>query len=376
MAQEASAGRISSAVKDVSSLAIDGRQARSTIRGTIGAIVEKFSADAYTNNGAALYDAASRTAAGNPRLSVLDRTARGQLLTSGEAQGAIKGALRNAFERGGETAQQAAQYSLGVLGVSASGLRTGANNVPTSSKRSIEMQDPMFVPPLRDVGKDLPCWPNQSSLSVFMTRGLSVWLGQYAFYSVIVIFGLIFLFGRQLDEFLRWVGYDSQFVSHFFFLRDQYSHWVGDKRYDQIGVEPFRLLEITIWLSLALWGTRFLAGILFLKQYDKLYLEMDRNIDAKAKMYIALIFAVFGLFVVVELQDFVESGAVLFAFKQSPKLFFYVISLTYCGLIGMVAKPALFFAWKKFRKNRPGVVLWRDELAAEARQLRRTTSTG
>ena len=156
------------------------------------------------------------------------------------------------------------------------------------------MQDPMFVPPLRDVGKDLPCWPNQSSLSVFMTRGLSVWLGQYAFYSVIVIFGLIFLFGRQLDEFLRWVGYDSQFVSHFFFLRDQYSHWVGDKRYDQIGVEPFRLLEITIWLSLALWGTRFLAGILFLKQYDKLYLEMDRNIDAKAKMYIALIFAVFG----------------------------------------------------------------------------------
>jgi hypothetical protein len=123
------------------------------------------------------------------------------------------------------------------------------------------MEDPMFVPPLRDVGKDLPCWPNQSRLAVFLTRGLSVWLGQYAFYSVVVIFALIFLFGRQLDNFLWWVGYDSQFVSHFFFLRDQYSYWIGDKRYDQIGVEPFHMLEITIWLSLALWGTRFFETI-------------------------------------------------------------------------------------------------------------------
>jgi hypothetical protein len=228
------------------------------------------------------------------------------------------------------------------------------------------MEDPMFVPPLRDVGKDLPCWPNQSRLAVFLTRGLSVWLGQYAFYSVVVIFALIFLFGRQLDNFLWWVGYDSQFVSHFFFLRDQYSYWIGDKRYDQIGVEPFHMLEITIWLSLALWGTRFLAGIIFLKQYDKLYMEMDRMVDGKARMYIALVFGIFVLYVVIELQEFVNSGAVLLALKQTPKLFFYVISLTYCGGIGMVAKPALFFAWERFRKNRPGAVLWRDESAAQA----------
>jgi hypothetical protein len=230
------------------------------------------------------------------------------------------------------------------------------------------MQDPMFVPPLRDVGEhDLPCWPNQSRLAIFLTRGLSVWLGQYAFYSVIVIFALIFLFGRQLDLFFRWTGDDSQFVSHFFFLRDQYSYWVGDKRYDQIGVEPFRMLEITIWLSLAVWGTRLLAGIVFLKQYDKLYMEIDRTIDGKPKIYLGLALAASGLYMVIELQGFVNRGAVLLALKQTPKLFFYVVSLVYFCSILIVAKSALFFAWQGFRKSRPGAVLWRDKSAAEAR---------
>jgi hypothetical protein len=94
-------------------------------------------------------------------------------------------------------------------------------------------------------------------------------------------------------------------------------------------------------------------------------MEMDRMIDGKAKMYIALAFGIFVLYVVMELR--VDSGAVLLGLKQTPKLFFYVISLTYFGGILMVAKSALFFAWERFRKNRPGVVLWRDESAAEAR---------
>src|ERR1700681_1329691 len=95
-------------------------------------------------------------------------------------------------------------------------------------------------------------------------------------------------------------------------------------------------------------------------------MEMDRMVDGEARMYIALVFGIFVLYVVIELQEFVNSGAVLLALKQTPKLFFYVISLTYCGGIGGVGQPALFFAWERFRKNRPGAVLWRDESAAQA----------
>lgn len=225
------------------------------------------------------------------------------------------------------------------------------------------MRDPLlFTRCVLDPDAYLPCWPNQPGIVIFMTKGLSRMLSLYLLYVAPIVFLIMFAVKGPLNRALNLIGFTDDTVSHFAFLREQYYRLIEDGMRKDISIIDYHVLEITILISIAVWGGRFLCGLLFLRQYDKLYLEILKYSHPD------MLFGwLAGLMIIAVPLTFPGSmttkGTLVSAvLRNSPSAILWAMMATcYFWSFCIIAKSCLFFAWKLFRQYAPWANLWHNE---------------
>jgi hypothetical protein len=107
-------------------------------------------------------------------------------------------------------------------------------------------------------------------LTVILTK--SPYLVVYFFFlAPPFAFVLPFAFEQQADKALRFFGYDNNFVSSFPFIRSLYFHLTSARWIGPLDVGYFHLLDAIVWGSIFVFGTRLLATLVYLKQYDDFF---------------------------------------------------------------------------------------------------------
>jgi hypothetical protein len=223
-------------------------------------------------------------------------------------------------------------------------------------------------------GVKLPCWPDASRLAGLMTGDLSRVVFSYFVIGPFFGFALLFAFDQQLDSVLRLVGYDDNSASYFPFIRDLHSYFVASPSLGHVDIAYFHMLDVVLWLSIAVWGTWFATGIVFIRQYDDffrvfLYHMSKRHRGRRLVVYLSWIWVLLIPFVLTfgsMKAKLLRDPQIIFFIARLPKLFFLILAWAYyyCGGLAF-SLIALFFIWKIFRQKWPGVVLWRPEMHGE-----------
>lgn len=120
-------------------------------------------------------------------------------------------------------------------------------------------------PQSRARGAKIPCWPNPSPLTIFFTRDLNRFIYRFAYTRMLILFVVLFLFDRQVDRLLDLVGYRSDFVSYFPFLRALHAHLISTVGIENVSAAYFHVLDACLWMAIAVWGTRLIAGLFLLR---------------------------------------------------------------------------------------------------------------
>ncbi|MGA9949989.1 MAG: hypothetical protein WBQ24_17200 [Xanthobacteraceae bacterium] len=163
-----------------------------------------------------------------------------------------------------------------------------------------------------------------------------------------------------MDIALRPLGYDDGFVSYFPFVRYLYSHLISFNENYRPDIIYFHVLDITVWMSIAVWGIRLVTGTIFLKQYDALYLIVSRRLS---DMPLGLRWAFYGGLAWVVLATFAityvpvqpkmfRDPEINFVVSHFPGAFVFLFASTYYVFGFLLTEPTLFLLWKLVRQRR------------------------
>jgi hypothetical protein len=212
----------------------------------------------------------------------------------------------------------------------------------------------------------IPCWPNPSRLTLLLTRDLYRLIYGYAYIGLLLLFVFMFVFHEQVDSVLWLFGYNADFVSYFPFFRVLFfrlneSVWPG-----HVSVTYFHVLDLSLWLSLATWGTRLAAGLIFLKQYDDLYRSFSIRLAETPRgrvrgTWIATILlfpAPFFITYALMQPKILNDPEFVFLTTRLPTAYFLGLSVVYFFFASGIVEISLFLFWKVLRQKRRGVVLW------------------
>lgn len=201
----------------------------------------------------------------------------------------------------------------------------------------------------------VPCWPNPSKLTLLLTKGFERFTGNLRFQIIFVVaalYALDDLAGRALQL----AGYHD-----LLFYSRQYAD-VGSQN-PSIKLVHFQLLEIIELFSVTFWGARVVAGLVYLKQYDRFFLGVSKR-DDYWRLYVAPLLGVASLCITVYLA-WPPGKSFLLLMKSLPRVYFCMISIVWFGSLTWIASGVLFICWKLFRQCWPAAVLWRDPSQAQ-----------
>jgi hypothetical protein len=196
--------------------------------------------------------------------------------------------------------------------------------------------------------RTIPCWPNPSRAVVFFTKGVGHLTSDLIF-QLPFVFVILFVFDDFIGRLLHSIGYDSLIL-----LQAQYLY--VSSRLADIRFVDFQVLEITIWLSIAIWGSRFILGFVFLKQYDRFFMMFSE--PHKIKVYGLFILGILGVYFMMNVKFTVAARLIFALMKYFPRAYFVLIATFLFWYLWMISVSLLFIVWKIFRQNRRGAVLW------------------
>jgi hypothetical protein len=230
----------------------------------------------------------------------------------------------------------------------------------------------------------VPCWPNPSELTVLLTRDLRRILYPYVLIGAFVLLTVMLLFAPQVDIAMRLLGYEADVVSYFPFLRIFYFRLLSYNLIPAAAVSYFHILDVALLLSLAVWGFRLAAGIIFLKQYDDLYLKLSRRLaeTPRGRLFCAFLGVIVLLqlplgttYLMIQPKVFSAPEFVLLM-AYLPAVYFLMFAALFWLSGFFVSELLLFLLWIVVRRYRPGVVLWRDRNAAMTDMVQPPEMTG
>ena len=175
-----------------------------------------------------------------------------------------------------------------------------------------------------------------------------------------VLILLMFVFEQQVGEALGLIGYDSNSVSYFPFVKNMYLQLASSNRLASIDVTHFHLLDVVLWLSIAVWGSWLAAGIIFLDRYDPMLGSgfsrlSERYRGRRLYLYFCWIFMLSGP-VVMSIPPRLDNPEVRYVLTHIPKFYFFLVALTYyfCGglLLSFSVLLLIWFISKTFRQDR------------------------
>jgi hypothetical protein len=212
----------------------------------------------------------------------------------------------------------------------------------------------------------IPCWPNPSQLTLLLTRGLVTVVFGYFLMGMFFALILMFAFEQMVDNVLWAIGYDTNTVSYFPFLRDLYSHLRASPRIGDLNLTYFHILDIAVSLSILVWGVWLAIGILFLKQYDAYFgVAVPRIVASYERkrfvLYVGWSLMLSSPFLVTYLlmqPKLTHDPEIAWLITNHPKVLFFILAMMYHFGGFLISFTVLFLAWKIFRDNWPGVVLW------------------
>lgn len=215
-------------------------------------------------------------------------------------------------------------------------------------------------PQSRARGAKIPCWPNPSPLTIFFTRDLNRFIYRFAYAGALILFVLLFLFSQQIDHLLTVLGYNSDFVSYFPFLRALYAHLISSVRVAHLSTAYFHILDVCLCVSLAIWGGRLTAGVFFLRQYDGFYRGVSLAIarTPRLKVYGGLLGAILILltpfFLTWDLMrpDTLKNPETILVLNLLPSAFFLSLAVMYFFCTGVAVEVSLFLLWRILRQRR------------------------
>ncbi len=208
--------------------------------------------------------------------------------------------------------------------------------------------------------RTVPCGPNPSRLTVLLTRDLNGIIYRYLFPHLCIVFAILILFAKPLDFALRPLGYDNGFVSYFPFVRYLHSHLISFNENAHPDIAYFHVLDLTVWMSVAVWGSRLVAGVVFLKRYDALYLMVSRRLSKmplglRCAFYAGVAWGVLVTFAItyVPVQPkMLRDPEVNFVISYLPGAFIFLFATAYYVLGFLLTELALFLLWKLVRQRR------------------------
>lgn len=212
----------------------------------------------------------------------------------------------------------------------------------------------------------LPCWPNASKMTIFLTLGITRFIFRYSFILIPLIFFPMFLFAHEIDRALDLVGYDSQFVSEFPFIRGWYLRMTEFPATRNVELAYFHVLDLAMSLTIAVWASWLVTGIVFLKQYDHFFQIMGGRLLAPHPVQLSLSF-ITALALPFILYYGTGSSKIMhdiaWCITELPILFFTFVAFAYFVYGYIATFGVLFILWKIFRGMWPGAVLWSEETA-------------
>lgn len=213
------------------------------------------------------------------------------------------------------------------------------------------------------LGVRVPCWPNPSWLTVLLIAYVGV-VHRCLFKQIIFTLVLAFIFVGPVDFGLQAIGYHNDFVSYFPFLRELYSAISQSSRLGPVSTAYFHFLDVVIWPSIAVWGSRFLAGIICLKQYDDFYQFFVARLNAipigaRLVAYLGFVlfsFAPFGMAYLGHQPTVLNSPLVIMLIRY--RVWFLVCAIVYYCSGFFIAEIWLLVLLKIFRQHWPGAIVW------------------
>jgi hypothetical protein len=174
---------------------------------------------------------------------------------------------------------------------------------------------------------------------------------------------LMFIFEREVDSALELAGYDRNFISYFPFVRNLYFRFVLYYRgAGNLDVAHFHMLDVTVLLSIVVWGGWLTAGFIFLKYDNGFQLFCNRVAERfrgrELFLYFSWIFALSGPIILsITPRVPVTNPEMLFLLTYIPRLYFFVVAIAYYFFGGFLySLSILFVVWKVFCQNRPRLV--------------------
>jgi hypothetical protein len=214
----------------------------------------------------------------------------------------------------------------------------------------------------------VPCWPNPSTLTLLLTRDLRRILYPYVLVGIFALLTVMLLFAPLFDSALRLLGHEADVVSYFPFLRIFYFRLLSYNLIPATAVSYFHILDVALWLSLAVWGGRLAAGIVALKQYDDLYLKLLRRLAGtpRGQLFVLFLGAVLLVqsplgttYLMIQPKVFSAPEFILLM-TYLPAVYFLMFGTLFWFGGFILSELLVFLLWVVVRRLWPGVVLWRD----------------
>jgi hypothetical protein len=175
----------------------------------------------------------------------------------------------------------------------------------------------------------------------------------------ILVILLMFVFERQLDDALSAFGYNDDFLSYFPFIKPMYLRFLSSKKTANIGVAHFHILDLVLWLSIAVWGTWLTVVTINFKHYDDgfrlgLSRVSERYRGQRPFLYISCIFMLFTpVLLTIQPKPLANNPEFLFILTYIPQFYFFVVALSYYFIGGLLSMLILILLWKLFWQDRP-----------------------
>jgi hypothetical protein len=178
----------------------------------------------------------------------------------------------------------------------------------------------------------------------------------------------MFLFAQEVDKVLDLIGYDTHVISEFSFIRGWYLRLTEFPPTRNIDLAYFHVLDLTIWLTIAVWANWLVTGVIFLKQYDLFFGGVARRLAKvhRAQLFLFLMAVIampFALNYGPRPSRLLRDPIIAWFITQVPMLSFTFFAFIYFVYGFVITFIALFILWKLFRQMWPGAVLWSEEAA-------------
>jgi hypothetical protein len=167
-----------------------------------------------------------------------------------------------------------------------------------------------------------------------------------------------FIFDERLSAVMSAFGFDTEKVSHIWFLRDQYDYLKDWRRVSDLSVALFHVSELFIWLSIAICAARLLAGLASLGTVEDARYRMQkwRRRPVSGPIYFLgwLLIAGGTLALVITNRgiDMLASVHWMTAIlDRSPKAYIYVVTFVFCGDLVLLVEGALVLVQLNFGKH-------------------------